>query len=95
MDVIRWLDRSLIKLVSKFAEYRKDDVKSFKLSKEFSLYPQFMFYLRRNQQFLQNFNASPDETQFYINLVLRENVNNSLVMIQPALMAYDLENEVA
>ena len=52
MDVIRWLDRSLIKLVSKFAEYRKDDVKSFKLSKEFSLYPQFMFYLRRSQQFL-------------------------------------------
>lgn len=39
MDVIRWLDRSLIKLVSKFAEYRKDDAKSFKLSKEFGLYP--------------------------------------------------------
>lgn len=49
MDVIRWLDRMLIKLVARFAEYKKDDPKSFKLSKEFSLYPQFMFYLRRSQ----------------------------------------------
>jgi len=32
LDVIRWLDRTLIKLVSKFAEYKKDDPSSFKLS---------------------------------------------------------------
>jgi protein transport protein SEC23 len=49
IDVIRWVDRSLIKLVSRFAEYKKDDPSSFKLSKEFSLFPQFMFYLRRSQ----------------------------------------------
>ena len=48
MDVIRWLDRMLIKLVARFAEYKKDDPKSFKLSREFSLFPQFMFYLRRS-----------------------------------------------
>lgn len=39
MDVIRWLDRLLIKLVSRFAEFKKDDPSSFSLSKEFSLYP--------------------------------------------------------
>lgn len=39
MDVIRWLDRMLIKLVARFADYTKDDPKSFKLSKEFSLFP--------------------------------------------------------
>lgn len=39
MDVIRWLDRLLIKLVARFAEYKKDDPSSFKLSKEFSLFP--------------------------------------------------------
>jgi len=49
MDVIRWLDRMLIKLVARFAEYKKDDPNSFKLSREFSLFPQFMFYLRRSQ----------------------------------------------
>jgi protein transport protein SEC23 len=39
IDVIRWLDRMLIKLVARFAEYKKDDPGSFKLSREFSLYP--------------------------------------------------------
>lgn len=92
--MIRWLDRCLIKLVARFADYKKDDPASFKLSREFSLFPQFMYYLRRSQ-FLRTFNASPDETQYYINLVLRENVGNSLVMIQPAVMSYDLESESA
>jgi protein transport protein SEC23 len=92
LDVIRWLDRMLIKLVSKFAEYKRDDPNSFKLSREFSLYPQFMFYLRRSQ-FLQTFNASPDETVYYRSLLLRESVANSLVMIQPALLQYTTESE--
>ena len=48
MDVIRWLDRVLIKLVSRFADYKKDEPSSLKLSREFSLFPQFMFYLRRS-----------------------------------------------
>ena len=48
IDVIRWVDRMLIKLVARFAEYKKDDPNSFKLSREFSLFPQFMFYLRRS-----------------------------------------------
>ena len=80
----------LIKLTARFAIYKKDDPASFKLSKEFSLFPQFMFYLRRSQ-FLLTFNASPDESEFYRSLILRENVNNSLVMIQPALMMYKLD----
>ena len=39
MDVIRWLDRMLIKLTARFAEYKKDDAASFRMSKEFSLFP--------------------------------------------------------
>jgi protein transport protein SEC23 len=92
LDVIRWLDRMLIKLVSKFAEYKRDDPNSFKLSREFSLYPGFMFYLRRSQ-FLQTFNASPDETVYYRSLLWRENVSNSLVMIQPSLMQYTTDSD--
>ena len=93
LDVIRWLDRLLIKLVSRFAEYKKEDPNSFKLGREFSLYPQFMFYLRRSQ-FLQTFNASPDETIYYRQLLLRENIQNSLVMIQPALLEYNTNSDV-
>lgn len=63
-DVLRWLDRMLIRLCQKFAEYRKEDPNSFQLSPNFSIYPQFMFHLRRSQ-FLQVFNNSPDETAFY------------------------------
>lgn len=63
-DVLRWLDRMLIRLCQKFAEYRKEDPSSFRLTEKFSIYPQFMFHLRRSQ-FLQVFNNSPDETAFY------------------------------
>jgi protein transport protein SEC23 len=81
-DVLRWLDRMLIRYVTlpwsirsqadtlfdrlcqKFAEYRKEDPSSFRLTDKFSIYPQFMFHLRRSQ-FLQVFNNSPDETAFY------------------------------
>jgi protein transport protein SEC23 len=63
-DVLRWLDRMLIRLCQKFAEYRKEDPNSFQLTQNFSIYPQFMFHLRRSQ-FLQVFNNSPDETAFY------------------------------
>jgi len=63
-DVLRWLDRMLIRLCQKFADYRKEAPTSFRLTDNFSIYPQFMFHLRRSQ-FLQVFNNSPDETAFY------------------------------
>lgn len=56
-DVLRWVDRSLIRLCAKFAEYEPDQMASFRLSPEFCLYPQYMFHLRRSQ-FLQLFNSS-------------------------------------
>ncbi|ORY95407.1 protein transporter SEC23 [Syncephalastrum racemosum] len=89
-DVLRWLDRMLIRLCQRFADYRKDDPHSFRLSENFSIYPQFMFHLRRSQ-FLQVFNNSPDETAFYRHVLNRENVDNSLIMIQPTLTSYGFD----
>jgi len=89
-DVLRWVDRSLIRLCAKFGEYQPDDVSSFRLSNEFSLYPQFMFHLRRSQ-FLQLFNSSPDEAAYYRYIFGRENTTNSLVMIQPTLLSYSFD----
>jgi protein transport protein SEC23 len=91
-DVLRWVDRMLIRLCSRFADYRKDDPSSFRLEKNFTLYPQFMFHLRRSQ-FLQVFNNSPDETAFYRHVLNHEYVGDSLVMIQPTLDAYSLDQE--
>jgi hypothetical protein len=114
-DVLRWLDRMLIRLCQKFADYRKEDQTSFRLAPNFSIYPQFMFHLRRSQ-FLQVFNNSPDETAYYRSVRRRhdpmfalqeadpstpfprlrhilnaEDVNNSLIMIQPTLMSYTFD----
>lgn len=91
-DVLRWVDRMLIRLCSRFADYRKDDPSSFRLDKNFTLYPQFMFHLRRSQ-FLQVFNNSPDETAFYRHVLNHEDVSNSLIMIQPTLDSYTFEQD--
>jgi len=86
-DVLRWVDRMLIRLVQKFGEFNKDDPNSFRLGENFSLYPQFMFHLRRSP-FLQVFNNSPDETSFYRHMLMREDLTQSLIMIQPILYSY-------
>lgn len=93
-DVLRWVDRMLIRLCSRFAEYRKDDASSFRLERNFTLYPQFMFHLRRSQ-FLQVFNNSPDETAFYRHVLNHEDVSNSLIMIQPTLDSYTFDQDSA
>ena len=89
-DILRWVDRSLIRLCAKFADYRADDPSSFRLTPEFSIYPQFMFHLRRSQ-FLQLFNSSPDESAYYRYVLIREPTTNSLVMLQPSLLSYGFQ----
>jgi protein transport protein SEC23 len=36
LDVLRWVDRALIRLVAKFADYRRNDITSFRLTAELS-----------------------------------------------------------
>ena len=87
IDVLRWVDKSLINILQRFAMYTKDTPESFKLTEEFKYLPQFIFYLRRSLV-LQNFNASPDEVAQFKTVLLKENVINSMTMIQPILLAY-------
>ena len=89
------------RLCQKFGEFNKDSPESFRLPENFSLYPQFMFHLRRSQ-FLQVthytcftnvctcclpqvFNNSPDETVFYRGCLNREDLTQALIMVQPIL----------
>eukprot|EP00929_Paragymnodinium_shiwhaense_P069086 TRINITY_DN34850_c0_g1_i3.p1 TRINITY_DN34850_c0_g1~~TRINITY_DN34850_c0_g1_i3.p1 ORF type:complete len:759 (-),score=146.65 TRINITY_DN34850_c0_g1_i3:222-2498(-) len=90
VEVLRWLDKLLIRLVGKFSTFRKEDSSSFQLNPAFNLFPQFMYHLRRST-LLQTFNASPDETAFYRIILTRESTMNSLVMMQPALLQYSIE----
>ncbi|KAF4347940.1 hypothetical protein G4B88_014947 [Cannabis sativa] len=89
-DVIRWLDDALIRFASKFGDYVPEDPSSFRLSSNFSLYPQFMYYLRRSQ-FIDVFNSTPDETAFFRLMLNREGVVSSLIMIQPTLFEYSFD----
>ncbi|XP_009629158.1 protein transport protein SEC23 C [Nicotiana tomentosiformis] len=90
-DPIRWLDKSLIHICSRFGDYQKDSPSSFTLSPRFSIFPQFMFHLRRSQ-FVQVFGNSPDETAYFRMILNRENVANSVVMIQPSLISYSFQS---
>ena len=89
-DVIRWLDKMLIRFTAKFGSYMPEDPSTFRLSSGFSLYPQFMYYLRRSQ-FIDVFNSSPDETAFVRLALNREGVVGLLVMIQPTLFQYSFD----
>lgn len=53
----------------------------------FLLHLQFMFHLRRSP-FLQVFNNSPDESSYYRHHFVRQDLTQSLIMIQPILYSY-------
>lgn len=89
-DVIRWLDDTLIRFTSKFGDYVPEEPSSFRLSSNFSLYPQFMFHLRRSQ-FIDVSNTSPDEIAYFRIMLNREGVVSSLIMIQPTLFQYSFD----
>ncbi|KAK6138898.1 hypothetical protein DH2020_027359 [Rehmannia glutinosa] len=89
-DVIRWIDKTLISFSSKFGDYVQEDPSTFRLSTNFSLYPQFMYYLRRSQ-FIDVFNSTPDETAYFRLMLNREGVVNSLIMVQPTLFQYSFD----
>jgi protein transport protein SEC23 len=88
--VVRWLDRSLIRLCGKFGTYQESQPSTFSLGPEFRIFPQFMFHLRRSP-FLQHVNASPDEGTYLQSTLCRESVSNCLIMIQPSLLSYSFQ----
>jgi protein transport protein SEC23 len=94
IDVLRSLDRMLIKLVARFGDCKRGDSQNFRMPKEFQLYPQFMYHLRRSQ-YIQTFGESPDESCYYRDILLKETTSNSLLMIQPALLQYTVESPEA
>jgi len=91
VDLVYWLNSVLIKFVRRFSTFDKDRPESFKIADEISLIPQFMFYFRKSN-FVQKFGTSVDESALFKMTLNRESLSNMLVMIQPALFAYDLNS---
>nr|CCC51712.1 putative protein transport protein Sec23A [Trypanosoma vivax Y486] len=89
-DVLRWLDRTVVRLVSRFGNYVKDQPSSLKLPPQFVYFPAFMYHLRRSA-YLQVFNCSPDETAILRLMLLKSSVQDSIIQIQPTLFSYRMD----
>lgn len=92
VDVIRWVDKHLIKFTRRYATYQPNNELTFQLPSEAGIYPQFMYHLRRSA-LVNVFGSSPDETVFYRYYLQKECTSNILIMIQPSLDEYALGNE--
>ncbi|XP_028092675.1 protein transport protein SEC23-like [Camellia sinensis] len=91
-DVIRWLDKMLISFASKFGDYVPENPSTFRLSSNFSLYPQFMCYLQTSQ-FIDVFNSCPDKTTFFRLMLNRKGVIFSLSALVGVVSGVDISPE--
>jgi protein transport protein SEC23 len=91
-DVLRWLDRTLIRLCQKFGNFQKELPDSFQFPKSIANFPQYMFHLRRTG-FLNVFGHSPDETAHHRYQMCRQDLQESITMIQPQLYSYSFSGE--
>jgi protein transport protein SEC23 len=89
VDLVYWLNSVLIKFSRRFTTFEKDKPETLRTPDEISLIPQFMFYFRKSY-FVQKFATSVDESALYKMTLNRESLANMLVMIQPAVFQYDL-----
>ncbi|KAI3495086.1 hypothetical protein L1887_37232 [Cichorium endivia] len=78
-DPIRWLDKSLIHLCSHFGDYQKDNP---------YLHSSYRLFLSSYSTCDALNSYSPDETAYFRMVMNREDVANSVVMIQPLLITY-------
>lgn len=90
IDVIHYLDRTLIRFCRFFATYNPGDPSSFSFGESFQVFPTFLYHLRRSP-FMSTFNSSPDQTASLRHTLLMEDTMNSLFMIQPTLMQYKVD----
>jgi protein transport protein SEC23 len=91
-NIRHWVDHTLVKWASHFANYAKNDESSFTLPKEMRRFHQLLFHLRRSH-FVNRFGISLDESFFKGYCLNRESVVNCLTMIEPSLLSYSLETE--
>ena len=83
--VIRYLDKKLIGLMKLF---KFGDI----IPEQLNIIPQYFYYLRKSN-FVKKYASSLDEMVYYRNSIIRQNIDNTLVMIQPQIIEYSLENE--
>jgi protein transport protein SEC23 len=93
-DAKRWLDTLLVRFVRRYSTFTPNQPNTLQLNPCLSLFPSFMYNLRRSEYFMV-LNISPDETTFKRHWLMRESVDNCMLMIQPTLDSYDIEHPYA
>ena len=85
ITLIRYLDKVLISILRTYK--RGQDI-----PEEVGLLAQYFYYLRKSN-FVKKFASSLDEMTFYKHSVLRENIDNTLIIVQPQIIEYSLAND--
>ncbi len=91
VEVKKWLDRILLKFVSKFAHFNRYEKTNFRLPPGIKHFPQFMYHLRRSQ-FINPFGMPPDQSLYNRTCIQRESLSNAIVMVQPVLLKYTVDD---
>lgn len=91
-NILGWLDTTLIRTITKVADFVPERTETFRLPENFVRYPQYMYYFRRSR-FVRVFGYSPDETAFYRHWMLRTCVSDTMTMIQPSLLSFTPDDE--
>lgn len=93
-DAKRWLDTLCVRFVRRYGNFTVNQPNTLQLNPCLSLFPSFVYNLRRSEYFMV-LNISPDETTFKRHWLMRESVDNCMLMIQPTLDSYDIEHPYA
>nr|CCC92139.1 unnamed protein product [Trypanosoma congolense IL3000] len=93
-DAKRWLDTILVQFMRRYSTYTPGVPDSLRLRPCLALFPSFLFNFRRSEYFMM-LNISPDETTFKRHWLMRESVDNCVLMVQPTLHSYDIEMPAA
>jgi hypothetical protein len=90
----RWLDRLLVTFVRRFGTYQPGVPESLRMAPCLALLPSFLFNLRRSEYFMV-LNISPDETTFKRHWLMREPCESCVLMLQPTLDSYTINEPFA
>lgn len=85
--VTRFVDKTLINIMKKFQI-------NGTIPSPLNLLPQYFYYLRKSV-FVLKFGTSLDEMVYFRLVLMRENTSNCMVMIQPQVLQYSLNDEEA
>lgn len=85
--VTRFVDKTLINIMKKFQI-------NGSIPGPLNLLPQYFYYLRKSV-FVLKYGTSLDEMAYFRLILLRENTSNIMVMIQPQILQYSLNEEEA